>query len=197
MRGLVQRGLNGVQLVISDAYQGLKGAVEQVLAAASWQRCRVHFMRNVLAHVPKGDKAMVAAELRTVFAQPHRRAAGEQLAEVVRAMRPRWPKAAKVVAEAEEDILTYMALPPEHWTRIYSTNPLERLNKEVKRRTNVVGVFPDTPSVVRLVGSVLMETDDEWQLGRRYFSLASMQKLEKPASIPIAEPVALRLALVH
>jgi len=197
LRGLVQRGLKGVQLVISDAHQGLKGAVEQVLAGASWQRCRVHFMRNVLAHVPKGDKAMVAAALRTVFAQPHRRAAGEQLAEVVRAMQPRWPKAAKVVAEAEEDILTYMAFPPEHWTRIYSTNPLERLNKEVKRRTNVVGVFPDTPSVVRLVGSVLMDTDDEWQVGRRYFSLASMQKLKEPTSIQVAEPVTLRLAPVH
>ena len=197
LRGLVHRGLKGVKLVVSDAHQGLKGAMQRVLAGASWQRCRVHFMRNVLAHVPKGDKAMVAAALRTVFAQPHREAAGEQLAEVVRAMRPRWPKAAKMVAEAEEDILAYMAFPPEHWTRIYSTNPLERLNKEVKRRTNVVGVFPDTPSAVRLVGSVLMEINDEWQVGRRYFSLASMNKLEEPALIQIAEPVALRLAPVH
>jgi transposase-like protein len=197
LRGLLQRGLQGVKLVISDAHQGLKGALQQVLAGATWQRCRVHFMRNVLAHVPKGDKAMVAAALRTVFAQPHRQAAGEQLAEVVEAMRPRWPKAAKLVAEGEEDILAYMAFPPEHWTRIYSTNPLERLNKEVKRRTNVVGVFPDIPSAVRLVGSILMEIDDEWQVGKRYFSLASMQKLEEPASIQIAEPLALRLAPVH
>jgi transposase-like protein len=197
LRGLLQRGLQGVKLVISDAHQGLRGAMQQVLAGATWQRCRVHFMRNVLAHVPKGDKAMVAAALRTVFAQPHRQAAGEQLAEVVGAMRPRWPKAAKLVAEGEEDILAYMAFPPEHWTRIYSTNPLERLNKEVKRRTNVVGIFPDVPSAVRLVGSILMEIDDEWQVGKRYFSLASMQKLEEPAPIQIAEPLALRLAPVH
>jgi len=197
LRALLERGLKGVKLVVSDAHQGLKGAMGRVLVGATWQRCRVHFMRNVLAHVPKGDKAMVAAALRTVFAQPHRQAAGEQLAEVVRAMQPRWPKAANRVAEAEEDILAYMAFPPEHWTRIYSTNPLERLNREVKRRTNVVGVFPDIPSVVRLVGSILMEIDDEWQVGRRYFSLASMKKIEEPASIQIAEPLALRLAPVH
>jgi transposase-like protein len=139
---LVRRGLKGVQLVTSDAHEGLKKAMGQVLAGVSWQRCRVHFMRNLLAHVPRGDKSMVASALRTIFAQPDRQAAGVQLAEAVQAMQRRWPKAAELLAKAEDDILAYMAFPPELWTRIYSTNPLERLNKEVKRRTNVVGVFP-------------------------------------------------------
>ena len=140
LRGLVRRGLKGVQLVTSDAHEGLKAAVEQVLAGSTWQRCRVHFVRNVLAHIPKGSKSVVAAALRTIFAQPDRAAATQQLREVVKAMASRWPRGADVVAGAEEDVLAYMAFPAEHWTRIYSTNPLERLNEEVKRRTNVVGV---------------------------------------------------------
>ena len=118
-------------------------------------------MRNVLANIPKGSKAVVAAAIRTIFAQPDREAAGQQVSEVVNAMQSRWPKAAELVAAAEGDVLAYMNFPPEHWTRIYSTNPLERLNKEIKRRTNVVGVFPDEASVIRLVGSVLMEVSDE------------------------------------
>ena len=119
-------------------------------------------MRNLLAHVPRCDKSIVAAALRTIFAQQDRQAAGVQLAEVVQAMQRRWPKAAELLAQAEDDILAYMAFPAELWTRIYSTNPLERLNKEVKRRTNVVGVFPDGGSVIRLVGAVLLEIADEW-----------------------------------
>jgi transposase-like protein len=197
LRGLVRRGLKGVRLVTSDAHEGLKSALDQVLGGASWQRCRVHFMRNILAHVPKGDKSMVAAALRTIFAQPDREAAGQQLAEVVLAMRARWPKAAELLAEAEEDILAYMAFPPEHWTRIYSTNPLERLNKEIKRRTYVVGIFPDQPSVIRLVGSVLMEIADDWQVTRRYFSQESMKKLLDPEPLLVAEPAPFRLAPVH
>jgi len=145
LRGLVRRGLTGVRLATSDAHEGLKAALDQVLAGVTWQRCRVHFMRNILAHVPKGDKAIVAAALRTIFAQPDRRAAGQQLAEVVGAMRTRWPKAAELLVEAEEDVLAYMAFPGEHWSRIYSTNPLERLNKEIKRRTYVVGSSPTRP----------------------------------------------------
>ncbi|NIV37556.1 MAG: IS256 family transposase [Anaerolineae bacterium] len=197
LRSLSRRGLRGVQLVTSDAHEGLKAAIQRVLTGATWQRCRVHFMRNVLAHIPKGNKSMVAAALRTIFAQPDREAAGEQLAEVVKAMRDRWPKAADLVAAAEDDVLAYMSFPQEHWTRIYSTNPLERLNKEVKRRTNVVGIFPDEPSVIRLVGSVLMETSDEWQVGRRYFSQESMNKLldPEPKLVPDASP--LRLAPVR
>jgi len=197
LRGLARRGLRGVQLVVSDAHEGLKAAVEQVLAGATWQRCRVHFMRNVLAHVPKGSKAVVAAALRTIFAQPNRKAAGQQLREVAQAMHGRWPKAAEVVAAAEEDVLAYMAFPPEHWTRIYSTNPLERVNEEVRRRTNVVGVFPDGASAIRLVGSVLLEIWDEWQVGRRYFSQESMRKLSEPEQLLVAEPQPLTLAPVR
>lgn len=197
LRSLVRRGLKGVQLVTSDAHESLKGALGQVLTGVTWQRCRVHFMRNLLAHVPRGDKSIVAAALRTIFAQPDRQAAGVQLAEVVQAMQRRWPKAAQLLAQAEDDILAYMAFPAELWTRIYSTNPLERLNKEVKRRTNVVGVFPDGGSVMRLVGAVLLEIADEWQVGRRYFSLETMARLIEPQPLMVAEPVSFHLAPVR
>jgi transposase-like protein len=196
LRGLVRRGLKGVQLVTSDAHEGLKAAVEQVLVGSTWQRCRVHFMRNVLAHIPKGSKSVVAAALRTIFAQPNRAAATQQLREVATAMVSRWPKAADVVAAAEGDVLAYMTFPEDHWTRIYSTNPLERLNEEVKRRTNVVGVFPDEASVLRLVGSVLIEVWDDWQVGRRYFSQESMAKLTEPQALLVVEPQPLTLAPV-
>jgi transposase-like protein len=178
LRGLVRRGLSGVQLVISDAHEGLKQAIQQVLAGASWQRCRVHFMRNVLALVPHGEKALVSALLRTIFTQPSRMEAEAQWQQVYAYMLKRWPQAALVMEDARDDVLAYMLFPAEHWTRLYSTNPLERLNKEVKRRTNVVGVFPDPAAAIRLAGAVLQEIDDEWQAGRRYFSLESMQKLD-------------------
>jgi putative transposase len=197
LRELAGRGLKGVELVVSDAHQGLKRAVATVLAGAAWQRCRVHFMRNVLAHVPKADKAIVAAAIRTVFAQPNQEAARQQMAEVVAAMKPRWPKAAAVLVKGEDEVLTYMMFPMEHWTRIYSTNPLERLNREVKRRTDVVCIFPDADSVLRLVGSILIEAHDEWQAGRRYFSLDSMRKLREPDDHPMALPTPLRLAPVR
>lgn len=197
LRQLKARGLHGVQLVTSDAHEGLKKAIRQVLTGVGWQRCRVHFMRNLLAYIPKGDKAMVAAAVRTIFAQPDRPAASTQLAEVVKAMDHRWPKAAQLLAEAEEDILCYMAFPEDHWRRIYSTNPLERQNKEVKRRTNVVGIFPDRSSVIRLVGSLLIEIDDEWQVTRRYFSQASMKKLLEPETLLVASKTAMPLAPVH
>jgi len=197
LRSLVQRGLKGVQLAISDAHEGLKAAIGQVLAGATWQRCRVHLMRNVLAHISQGDKAMVAAAIRTVFAQPNRQAASQQLAEVVQAMRPRWPKAAALLEQAEDDVLAYMAFPREHWNRIYSTNPLERLNREIKRRTNVVGIFPHEGAVIRLVGAILMEVNDEWTIGRRYFSLETMRKLKEPEPLLAPEPAPLRLAPVR
>lgn len=197
LRSLVERGLKGVQLVISDAHEGLKAAISQVLSGAAWQRCRVHFMRNVLAHVPKRDKALVAAAIRTIFAQPDREAARQQLTEVVKAMRNRWSQAAEILERAEEDILAYMAFPQKHWSRIYSTNPLERLNKEVKRRTNVVGVFPDQPSVLRLAVSILIEIDDEWQAAdRRYFSLETMRELTHP-EVLLEDLGPLRLAPIH
>lgn len=197
LRSLVGRGLAGVQLVISDAHEGLKAAIAQVLTGASWQRCRVHFMRNLLCHVPRGDQAMVAAALRTIFAQPNQAAARRQLRAVYEVLLPRWPKAAQVLSDAEDDILAYMVFPQEHWKRIYSNNLLERLNKEVKRRTNVVGVFPDEPAVIRLVGAVLAEQADEWQVANRYFSLESMRKLYQPQPLVMAEMIPFTLAPVH
>src|SRR3990172_6525360 len=186
LRSLVGGGLAGVQLVISDAHEGLKAAIAQVLTGASWQRCRVHFMRNLLAHIPQADKSVVAALVRTIFAQPNREAAGEQLAEIARMMHTRWPKAAELLRAAEDDVLAYLTFPMEHWTRLYSTNALERLNREVKRRTDAGQVFPNDAAALRLVGAVLLETNDEWAIDpRRYFSQASMQRLRDP-SAPIA-----------
>jgi putative transposase len=192
--GLIGRGLQGVQLVISDAHEGLKEAIQRVFAGASWQRCRVHFMRNVLAFVPHGEKALVSALLRTIFAQSNRADADAQWQQVVEYMRTRWPLAAAVMEDARDDVLAYMAFPVEHWTRLYSTNPLERLNKEVKRRVNVVGVFPDVAAVIRLVGAVLLEIDDEWQAGKRYFSLESMRKLYEADALTASVTTSLRYA---
>lgn len=197
LRSLLARGLAGVQLVVSDAHEGLKAALAGMFSGASWQRCRVHFLRNLLARVPQRDKAVVAATVRTIFAQPDRQAAGEQLREVGRLLESRWPAAAQVLGAAADDVLAYMAFPREHWTRLYSTNVLERLNREVKRRTDVVGVFPDGPAVVRLVGAVLLELDDEWQVERRYFSQESMRKLLAPEALLEPAAVAPRLAPVR
>jgi transposase-like protein len=194
LRSLVHRGLGGVQLVISDSHEGLKGAIQEVLSGSSWQRCRVHFMRNVLAHVPKGERSLVAAALRTIFAQGDLASGKQQAGEVIRAFKARWPKAARVVEDANSDILAYMAFPKTHWTRIYSTNPLERVNKEVRRRTRVVGVFPDDASVERLVGAVLNEMDDDWQDGRKYFGQESMAALYEPEAVMIDAPTPFTLA---
>ena len=185
LRGLVARGLGGVQLVSSDAHQGLKGAIQAVLHGATWQRCRVHFVRNLLALVPKSAAEMVAATIRTVFAQPDAASAREQWRSVADRLRARFPKAAALMAEAEADVLAYLDFPREHWRQIWSNNPLERLNKEVKRRTDVVGIFPNQAAALRLVGAVLSEQHDEWQVARRYFSAESLAKLRKEAS---AEP---------
>jgi putative transposase len=198
LRSLLARGLQGAELVISDAHEGLKEAVFKVLIGASWQRCRVHFTRNVLAYVPKANKAAVAAAIRTIFTQPDQEAARLQLRELARAMEDRWPRAAATLASGEEEVLTYMSFPMEHWSRIYSTNPLERVIREVRRRTDVVGIFPNAPSALRLVGSVLIEVHDEWQVGRRYFSMASMHKLEDPEeAATLMLPTPLRLAPIR
>jgi transposase-like protein len=200
LRSLVGRGLAGVQLVVSDAHEGLKAAIAQTLAGAAWQRCRVHFtlapalracasagVRNLLAHIPHGDKDMVAAVVRTIFAQPDRAAARLQVAEVATRLETAFPKAAALLRAAEDDVLAYMSFPREHWTRIYSTNVLERLNREVKRRTDVVQVFPNDDAALRLAGAILLEIGDEWAADeRRYFSQASMQKLFDPAAAPPA-----------
>jgi transposase-like protein len=155
----------------------------------------VHFMRNLLAHVPQGDKALVAVLVRTVFAQPNRELAKRQVTEVVRVVEARWPRAATVLLDAEDDVLTYMTFPREHWTRIYSTNPLERLNREIRRSTDVVGVFSDGAATLRLVGALLIERADEWEVERRPFSLESMRKLTAPdpAALLAVEPQPLRL----
>ena len=181
LRGLVARGLAGVQLVISDAHEGLKGAIAAALAGASWQRCRVHFLRNALALVPKSAQAMVAATIRTVFAQPDAANAREQWRRVADNLRPRFPKLADLLDEAEPEVLAYLAFPRAHWRQIWSNNPLERLNKEVKRRTNVVGIFPNAAAVLRLVGALLAEQHDEWQVSKRYFSAESLALLHSPA----------------
>jgi transposase-like protein len=178
LRSLVERGIKRVQLVISDAHEGLKKALRQVFAGASWQRCRVHFMRNLLARIPHWDKKAVAAATRLIFEQPSRQSAEVQLHLLVGKLDPIYPKAAALLLEAEADILAYKAFPKEHWRRIHSTNLLERLNKEIKRRTKVVGVFPDQPAVFRLVGTLLNEVDDDWRAAQRsYFSLQSMRLL--------------------
>ena len=177
LRSLVARGLSGVQLVTSDAHEGLKGAIAAVLQGAGWQRCRTHFMRNALALVPKAAQQMVAATIRTVFVQPDPLAAREQWRRVADSFRGRFPKLAHLLDEAEADVLAYLAFPSEHWRQIWSNNPLERLNREVKRRTDVVGIFPTDGSIIRLVGAVLAEQHDEWQVSRRYFSAESLAKL--------------------
>jgi putative transposase len=173
LRTLKKRGLAGAKLVISDSHEGLKAAINQVLGA-TWQRCRVHFMRNLLAYAPKGQHSMIAAAVRTVFTQPDRATAGEAWRHVADQLRPRFPKLAAVMDEAEHDVLAFMDFPRAHWPKIYSTNPLERLNKEVKRRANVVGIFPNEPSIRRLVGAILLEQNDEWQLQHRYLTLETM-----------------------
>jgi len=181
LRSLVKRGVKTVQLVISDAHEGLKSAISQVFSGASWQRCRVHFMRTLLSKIPQRDKAAVADAVRLIFDQPSLSSAQAQLHLVVERLDKVYPDAARLLLEAEQDILAYKSFPKEHWQRIHSTNLLERLNKEVKRRTKVVGVFPDRPSVFRLVGSVLKEIDDDWRAApRQYFSKISMLLVTHP-----------------
>jgi putative transposase len=178
LRSLKARGLAGVQLVVSDAHIGLKAAIDAVMAGAGWQRCRVHFLRNVLARVPRGSAEMVAAAIRTIFAQPTGVEVTEQLGKVAAMLQPKFPAVATMLADAKEDLTAFASFPPAHWTKIWSTNPLERVNKEVKRRTNVVGIFPDDAAVLRLAGAVLIEAHDEWQVAeRRYLSEGSMAKL--------------------
>jgi putative transposase len=178
LRSLKARGLHGVQLVISDAHTGLKQAIAAVMGGACWQRCRVHFLRNVLARVPRGSAEMVAAAIRTIFAQPTGAEVIEQVDKVAAMLAPKFPAVATMLLDAREDLTAFASFPPAHWAKIWSTNPLERVNKEIKRRTNVVGIFPDDAAVLRLAGAVLIEAHDEWQVAeRRYLSEGSMAKL--------------------
>jgi putative transposase len=178
LRTLKARGLAGVQLVISDAHAGLVSAIGGVLHGAAWQRCRVHFLRNVLASVPKGSAEMVAAAIRTIFAQPTPDMVRDQLRVIAGMLGRQFPKVEAMLHEAADDILAFAHFPPAHWKKIWSTNPLERLNKEIKRRTDVVGVFPNPEALLRLAGAVLVEAHDEWQVAdRRYLSEGSMALL--------------------
>ena len=185
LRSLTRRGLRGVKLVISDAHEGLKAAAAKVLGA-SWQRCRVHFMRNALACVGKRNRAMVAAALRNTFEQPNREAARAQWNKLINAFADPANKLAKLMREAEDDVFAYMAFPKDHWSQLHSTNPLERLNKEIKRRTNVVGIFPNDDAIIRLVGALMLEQNDEWAVTRRYMSLETVAQVCDDHMIDVA-----------
>jgi transposase-like protein len=181
LKSLVKRGLKGVKLVISDAHEGLKAAIRRVLGA-TWQRCRVHWMRSALAHVGKGQQAMVAAALRQAFLQADAASAHQVWRQVADQLRPRWSKLAAFMDESEHDVLAYTGFPAQHRAKLHSTNPLERLNKEVKRRADVVGIFPCEASITRLIGAVLLEQNDEWQLQHRYMQVEAMAELTAPAA---------------
>ena len=174
--------------MISDAHQGLVNSIEAVLLGTGWQRCRVHFMRNVLAKIPKASGEMVAAAIRTIFAQPDATHVETQFDEITTMLGRQFPVVADMLTDARADLLAFASFPAVHWKKIWSTNPLERVNKEIKRRTNVVGIFPNEASLTRLVTAVIAETHDEWQVcDRRYLSEGSMNKLyEQPAEEPAA-----------
>lgn len=176
LRGLVARGLTGVALVISDAHPGLVDAIASTLPGSSWQRCRTHYMRNLLTKVPKAAQAMVATLVRTIFAQPDRRSVLAQFDRVVTQLLEQFPAAGDHLADAAGDLLAFAAFPKEHWRQIWSNNPQERLNKELRRRTDVVGIFPNRDAVIRLVGAVLAEQHDEWAVARRYMATDSLTK---------------------
>jgi putative transposase len=179
LKSLVRRGVSGVKLVISDAHEGLKAAIRRVMGA-TWQRCRVHWMRNALAHVPKGQQTMVAAGLRQAFLQAGPDDARKVWRQMADQFRSRWPKLGKLLDESEHDVLAHMGFPAQHRVKLHSTNPLERLNKEVKRRADVVGIFPSEQSILRLIGAVLLEANDEWQLQHRYMQVEAMAELLTP-----------------
>jgi len=182
LRKLTRRGLRGVQLVISDSHEGIKGAVSKVLTA-SWQRCRVHFMRNALAHAGRSGRRVVSAFIATAFAQNDAKAARDQWRRVADQLRPSVPKLAALMDQAEPDVLAYMSFPAAHRVKLHSTNPLERLNGEIKRRTDVVGIFPNEAAITRLVGAILLEQNDEWAVQRaRYMTRETLtEMLEPPA----------------
>ena len=180
LRSLKQRGLTGVRLVISDAHEGLTKSIAKCFSGASWQRCRVHFIRNLLATVPKGQSEFVAAAFRSIFALA---SAAEVLArwdEVAGMLADKFPKAAALMAEAKPDVLAFAVFPKAHWRKVWSNNPLERLNKEVKRRSNVIGIFPNDRAAIRLIGAVLADQHEEWAIARRYLSETSMAEIDQP-----------------
>ena len=179
LRSIKKRGLEEAKLVISDAHSGLVSALTQALSGAAWQRCTVHFMRNVLAQVAHRDKKQVADAIKLIFEQPDHHTAHKYLEHLATAMQKHWPKAAEMLLEAKEDILAYKTFPEIHHRSIHSVNPLERINREIRRRTRVVGVFPDRSSVYRLVGTVLVNMDEDWRAGRRYMGKEGVEKIFK------------------
>ena len=185
MRGLVARGLAGVKLASSDAHPGLVDAIAATLPGASWQRCRTHFMRNLLTRVPKSAQGFVATMVRTIFAQPDAATVHEQHGRIVAQLAGRFTEAAALLDEAGTDLLAFTSFPKEHWRQLWSNNSLERLNKEIRRRTDVIGIFPNRPAVIRLVGAVLAEQNDEWAVARRYMSAES---ITKALTEPVDEP---------
>ena len=190
LRGLARRGLRGVKLVISDAHEGIKAAVSKVMHA-TWQRCRVHFMRNVSAHAGKSARRVVTAFMSAAFAQDTADAAKGQWRKVADQVRPSLPKLAGLLDEAETDVLAYMTFPPAHRAKLHSTNPLERLNGEIKRRTEVVGIFPNEAAIVRLVGAILLERNDEWMVQRsRYLSLETIATLSDTPLVSLPDMAA-------
>ena len=188
LSGLAGRGLAGVQLVISDDHRGLTRAIDALLPGAGWQRCRTHFMRNLLARVPRSAQPFVATMVRTIFAQPSAEEVAAQLARVIEQLRPRFPQVAEMLEEAGPDVTAFAAFPVEHWCQIWSNNPQERLNREIRRRSDVVGIFPDRAAVIRLIGMVLAEQHDEWAVARRYMSAGSLAKLAPTSLIELEGP---------
>jgi putative transposase len=179
LRKLARRGLRGVKLVVSDAHEGIKAAVSKVLSA-TWQRCRVHFMRNALAHAGKSGRRVVSAFIATAFAQETPETASAQWRSVADQIRPKVPKLANLMDHAENDVLAYMTFPKQHWAKLHSTNPIERLNGEIKRRTDVVGIFPNDDAIIRLVGAILLEQNDEWTVQRaRYMTLETIGQMSE------------------
>jgi putative transposase len=189
LRSLRARGLGGVRLVISDQHLGLKAAVEAVMVGSAWQRCRVHFMRNVLTRVKRTNTHMVIAAIQTIFAQPDARTVREQFDRIVGTLEGQFPEVATMLTDAKEDLLAFAGFPEAHWRKVWSTNPLERLHREIKRRTDVVGVFPNDRSVERLVTAVVVEAHDEWQVAeRRYLSETSMALLRRMEQSALEAP---------
>jgi len=193
-RQLVARGLHGVLLVISDAHEGLRAALAQCFAGASWQRCTVHFLRNVVAACSRQDAPAVLALVKTVFAQSTQQAASQAISQALELLQPRYPRVAKLLRDAEADILSYLAFPSEHWRSIRSTNALERVNAEIDRRAKVVGIFPNSASLLRLSTAVLQDQHDEWQDGRCHFSQQSMARLDPSADPRLTNPLTAGLA---
>ena len=194
VRGLVARGLAGVKLVSSDAHPGLVDAIAATLPGACWQRCRTHFMRNLLTRVPKSAQGFVATMVRTIFAQPDADTVHEQHARIVSQLEARFPEAAALLDEAGPELLAFASFPKEHWRQLWSNNSLERLNKEIRRRSDVIGIFPNRPAIIRLVGAVLAEQNDEWAVARRYMSAESIAKALAPPTDEPEEVIAIAAA---